>query len=69
MHIIEYMDHAEAKDKKVTVFVIRLEEGNSELLKSCATTPPYYYDLSSSTQLKDTLQSVFSKINELRLTK
>ncbi|WP_240007066.1 vWA domain-containing protein [Pseudaquidulcibacter saccharophilus] len=59
----------EAKDKKVTVFVIRLEEGNSELLKSCATTPPYYYDLSSSTQLKDTLQSVFSKINELRLTK
>jgi Mg-chelatase subunit ChlD len=59
----------EAKDKKVTLFVIRLEEGDSELLKNCATSPPYYYDLSSSSQLKDALQSVFSKINELRLTK
>lgn len=58
-----------AKDKGITLFVVRLEEGNSDLLRDCASKPPYYYDLTSANQLGATLQSVFTSMNKLRLTK
>lgn len=58
-----------AKAKGITLFVVRLEEGNSELLKTCASTPPYYYNLTSASQLSSALSSMFTAIGNSRLTK
>lgn len=57
-----------AKAKGITLFVVRLEEGNSQLLEDCASQPPYYYDLDSGTQLEGALKDMFTAINKTRLT-
>lgn len=58
---------AAAKQKGITLFVVRLEEGNSTLLSQCASQPPYYYNLTSSGNLGAALQNVFTSMNRLRL--
>ncbi|OYW79938.1 MAG: hypothetical protein B7Z26_07260, partial [Asticcacaulis sp. 32-58-5] len=57
-----------ANDQGITVFVVRVMEGNSELLKDCATKDEYYYDLTSASQLNTALSSVFEAIKKTRLT-
>ncbi|UDF02683.1 TadE/TadG family type IV pilus assembly protein [Asticcacaulis sp. AND118] len=58
-----------AKDKGITVFVIRVMEGNSDLLSQCASKTEYYYDLTNATQLNQALKDVFEAIKKTRLTK
>lgn len=58
-----------AKDKGITVFVIRVMEGNSDLLSQCASKTDYYYDLTNATQLNQALKDVFEAIKKTRLTK
>ncbi|MDC7683926.1 pilus assembly protein [Asticcacaulis sp. BYS171W] len=58
-----------AQDKGITVFVIRVMEGNSALLKACASKPEYYYDLTNAGQLNQALKDVFEAIKKTRLTK
>jgi len=58
-----------AKDKGITVFVIRVMEGNSTLLSECASKTDYYYDLTNATQLNQALKDVFEAIKKTRLTK
>ncbi|ESQ80038.1 pilus assembly protein [Asticcacaulis sp. YBE204] len=58
-----------AKAKGITVFVIRVMEGNSTLLSECATKPEYYYDLTNAAQLNQALKDVFEAIKKTRLTK
>lgn len=60
---------AAAKAKGITLFVVRLEEGNSTLLSQCASQPPYYYNLTSSANLGPALQNVFTSMNRLRLVR
>jgi von Willebrand factor type A domain len=57
-----------AKAKGITIFVVRVMNGNSALLKSCASKPEYYYDLSNASQLDKTLKDVFSSLKKARLT-
>ncbi|WKL57085.1 pilus assembly protein [Asticcacaulis sp. ZE23SCel15] len=57
-----------ANTQGITVFVVRVMEGNSQLLKDCATKDEYYYDLTSASQLNTALSSVFEAIKKTRLT-
>ncbi len=57
-----------ANAQGITVFVVRVMEGNSDLLKDCATKDEYYYDLTSASQLNTALSSVFEAIKKTRLT-
>ncbi|MFT3997554.1 MAG: VWA domain-containing protein [Asticcacaulis sp.] len=58
-----------AKDLGITVYTIRVMEGNSTMLKSCASRPDYFYDVTASSQLTSTLAKVFYSIQSTRLTK
>ncbi len=58
-----------AKDLGITMFVIKLEEGDDSLLEGCATKPPYYFDLTGSSQIGAALQSVLQSMGETRITR
>jgi hypothetical protein len=57
-----------AKAKGITVFVIKVIEGNSDMLRACATRPDYFYDLTSASQINTALSAVFEAIKKTRLT-
>ena len=56
-----------AKDKGITIFVVRVMDGNSDMLKKCASKTIYYYDLSSASQLSATMADIFMRIGKLRI--
>lgn len=57
-----------AKKLGITVFVIKVIEGNSDMLRACATRPDYFYDLTSASQINTALSAVFEAIKKTRLT-
>ncbi|ESQ81662.1 TadE/TadG family type IV pilus assembly protein [Asticcacaulis benevestitus] len=57
-----------AKKLGITIFVIKVIEGNSDMLRACASRPDYFYDLSNSSQINTALASVFEAIKKTRLT-
>lgn len=57
-----------AKKLGITVFVIKVIEGNSDMLRACASRSDYFYDLSSASQINTALSSVFEAIKKTRLT-
>ncbi|ADU13785.1 vWA domain-containing protein [Asticcacaulis excentricus] len=56
-----------AKAQGITLFVVRVEDGDSSLLEACASQSSYYYDLSQASDLTKTMQDIFATINKLRL--
>jgi Mg-chelatase subunit ChlD len=58
-----------AKAKGITIFTVRVMEGNSSLLEQCATRPDYYYNLSNASELSGALGSIVKSIKKIRLTK
>lgn len=58
-----------AKKLGITVFVVKVVEGNSNMLKKCASDPAYFYDLTSASQINTALTSAFESIKKTRLTK
>ena len=58
-----------AKDKGITLFVVRVMDGNSSMLQKCATKTIYYYDLKSASQLSAAMSDIFLRIGKLRITK
>ena len=58
-----------AKDLGITVFVVSVETGTQPLLQNCASRPPYYFNLTTSNQLSSALDSIFTTIAKIRLTK
>jgi hypothetical protein len=56
-----------AKDKGITVFVVRVVQGNSSMLQTCASKTIYYYDLKSASQLNATMADIFQRIGKLRI--
>jgi len=56
-----------AKDKGITIFVVRVMDGNSSMLQKCASKTIYYYDLSSASELNATMADIFMRIGKLRL--
>jgi len=57
-----------ARAQGITVFVVRVMEGNSALLRGCASKPEYFYDLTSASQLGEALLDVFNTMKKTRLT-
>jgi Mg-chelatase subunit ChlD len=56
-----------AKDKGIIVFVVKLIEGNSSMLETCASSKAYYYDLTSASQLGDTMKTILKSIRKIKL--
>ncbi len=58
-----------AKKLGITIFVVKVIEGNSDMLKKCASDQSYFYDLTSASQINTALSSAFEAIKKTRLTK
>ncbi len=59
---------ANAKALGITIFTVRLEDGNSSMLQACASNAGYYYNLSNSNQISGALGSIMKSIKKIRLT-
>lgn len=57
-----------AKAIDITVYTIRVIEGNRNLLRDCASAPANYYEVSSAAQLAPVFQSIAGQIGAIRLT-
>ncbi|HVZ29557.1 MAG TPA: pilus assembly protein TadG-related protein [Asticcacaulis sp.] len=57
-----------AKNLGITVFTVRLEDGNSDMLSACASKTGYYYNLSNSNQISGALGGIMKSIKKIRLT-
>ncbi|MDI7775043.1 pilus assembly protein TadG-related protein [Asticcacaulis sp. EMRT-3] len=57
-----------AKALGITIFTVRLEDGNSDMLSQCASQTGYYYNLSSSNQINGALGGIMKSIKKIRLT-
>ncbi len=57
-----------AKAQGITIFTVRLEDGNSSMLQACASNTGYYYNLTNSNQLSGALGSIMKSIKKIRLT-
>jgi Flp pilus assembly protein TadG len=56
------------KNAGITVFTIRVIDGNETLLRNCATTPDYYYDVSNPSTLTGVFEKILMNITKLRLS-
>ncbi len=60
---------AAAKKLNITVFTVRLEQGNSDMLQACASQTGYYYNLSNASQINGALGGIMKSIKKVRLVK
>lgn len=59
---------ANAKARGITVFTVKVIEGNSNMLRGCASDPTYFYDLKTASQLNAAMAGIFKSITKTRLT-
>ena len=57
-----------AADKNVTVYTIRVIEGNEALLKSCASDASKYYNVTDASGLQPVFKKILESIQKVRLT-
>jgi hypothetical protein len=57
-----------AKAQGITIYAIRVIEGNQALLKDCSSGPGYYYEVANASQIDSVFSAIASKINAIRLT-
>lgn len=53
----------------VQVYTIRVIDGNSSLLKACATKPDMYYDVTQASELDSVFKSIALSLSNLRVSK
>jgi hypothetical protein len=53
----------------ITVYTIRVIEGNAALLKGCASKPEYYYDVQNASQLNAVFKQISENLASLRISK
>jgi len=58
----------EAKAKGIIVYVLNVVDGNSDLLRACASSPEHFYDLSQAQGLNDAFANVYLSLSKVRLT-
>ncbi|OJV04463.1 MAG: hypothetical protein BGO20_19875 [Bosea sp. 67-29] len=56
------------KSAGVTVYTIRVMDGNATLLRNCASDPSMYYEVTSASQLSPIFKAIASEISQVRLT-
>jgi hypothetical protein len=59
---------AAAKAQGVTIYAIRVIEGNQNLLKTCASSASHYYEVANAAQLTPVFESIAGRIGAIRLT-
>jgi Flp pilus assembly protein TadG len=57
------------KDAGVTLYTIRLQEGNETLLSECASSTDTYFDVDDVNDLVPTFQAIGEQISQLRVAK
>jgi Flp pilus assembly protein TadG len=57
------------KDAGVTLFTVRLMEGNAELLSECATSVDTYYDVENVQDLVPAFEAIGEQISQLRIAR
>lgn len=59
------------KKAGIQIFTVRVEvdDGSSDMLRNCATSPSMFYDVQNSSALNEVFASIGSQINELRISK
>jgi hypothetical protein len=57
-----------AKAQGITIFAIRVIEGNQQLLRDCSSGPGFYYEVSTAAQLDPVFKSIAGRIGSIRLT-
>jgi Flp pilus assembly protein TadG len=57
------------KDSGVKIYSIRLIDGNTDMIRNCASDPSMYYDVQNSGQLAAVFNSIGSEIASLHLSK
>ena len=57
------------KAAKIRVFTVRVLEGNEALLKSCATSPAMYYNVTAASQLAPAFESIAKTLSQLRIAR
>jgi Mg-chelatase subunit ChlD len=58
-----------AKADNVKIYTVRVIDGNTSLLKGCATKTSMYYDVQQASQLDAAFGSIAQNLANLRLTK
>lgn len=53
----------------ITVYTVRLIEGNETLLRNCATHPSMYYSVNTASELTNVFKSIAQALSNLRLSK
>ncbi len=59
---------ANARAQGITVYAVRVIDGNRDLLRECASGPANYYEVSNASQLTDVFASIAGRIGSIRLT-
>lgn len=57
-----------AKAAKITIYTVRVIEGNETMLRSCASENGFFYNVLTAADLKPAFQSIGSSIAKFRLT-
>lgn len=53
----------------ITVYTVRLIDGNATLLRNCATHPSMYYSVNTASELTNVFKSIAQALSNLRLSK
>ncbi len=57
------------KQANIKIYAIRVIDGNSKLLKECATNPTMYYDVQNASELSGVFSAIAQNLANLRLAK
>ncbi len=57
------------KADNITVYTVRLINGNATLLRNCASSASMYYSVSTASQLTDVFKSIAQSLSNLRISK
>lgn len=60
---------ANIKAANIKIYTVRVINGNTTLLKNCATSPGMYYDVQQASQLNDVFASIAQNLANLRVSK
>jgi Flp pilus assembly protein TadG len=59
----------EIRKATISLYTVRLIEGNETLLRNCATTPDMYYNVRQASELDDVFKKIAGEITTLRLAR
>jgi hypothetical protein len=59
---------ASTKAQGITIYSIRVIDGDAPLLRDCASTPGNYYEVSNASQLTPVFQQIAAQIGNIRIT-